>query len=204
MAEPPSPARRLIVFDLDETVVHAPDEPLRTACRTHHFGQDAVIERPHVEALLRALQPTYALAIWTSGAREYGEFVAEHVFRPHVSVDFVWGAERCTQRYDFELGKHYPIKDLRKVFRRGYAREHVLMVDNTPRKLERNYGNLVHVRDFVGDPADEELLALTEFLLSLATAPDVRPIEKRGWRHRFGIGPGEPTREGGGGMTPVG
>lgn len=43
------------------------------------------------------------------------------------------------------------MKDLRKVRRLGWALEHVLVVDDTPRKYERSYGNLVAVAPFEGD-----------------------------------------------------
>mmetsp|Transcript_25400 Transcript_25400/g.61179 ORF Transcript_25400/g.61179 Transcript_25400/m.61179 type:complete len:241 (+) Transcript_25400:103-825(+) len=55
-------------------------------------------------------------------------------------LDFVWTAERVTRRYDPFLYTHYDVKDLRKVKRRGYALERVLIVDDTKRKAERNYG----------------------------------------------------------------
>jgi carboxy-terminal domain RNA polymerase II polypeptide A small phosphatase len=56
------------------------------------------------------------------------------------------------------------------------------MVDDSPEKHTRNYGNLVRVAPFTGDPADTELASLARYLRQLATQPNVRCIEKRGWR----------------------
>jgi len=58
------------------------------------------------------------------------------------------------------------------------------VVDDTARKHERNYGNLVTVRPFEGDPSDDELVHLGRYLETLAGVDNVRAIEKRGWRGR--------------------
>ncbi len=57
-----------------------------------------------------------------------------------------------------------------------------LIIDNTPQKLESNFGNLVAVRDFEGDQSDRVLLALAEYLVKIVGEPNFRTIEKRGWR----------------------
>lgn len=56
------------------------------------------------------------------------------------------------------------------------------MVDDTPAKLARHYGNLVRVRPFVGDQGDTELQQLGDYLCTLAGVPNVRAVEKRFWR----------------------
>ena len=53
-----------------------------------------------------------------------------------------------------------------------------------PEKHKDNYGNLVRVSDFTGDPADRELLLLKDYLNRLKLEPNVRTIEKRNWRAR--------------------
>ena len=50
-------------------------------------------------------------------------------------------------------------------------------------KLERNYGNAVYVKPFLGDSDDDELPRLAAYLRTLITVDDVRQIEKRGWRN---------------------
>ena len=53
------------------------------------------------------------------------------------------------------------------------------MVDDTPKKLERHYGNLVRIAEWLGDANDSELLILKEYLLELKEVSDVRKVEKR-------------------------
>lgn len=58
------------------------------------------------------------------------------------------------------------------------------MLDDTPRKLARHYGNLVPIRPFDGntDGQDTELALLPVFLDTLKDCENVRKIKKRGWR----------------------
>jgi RNA polymerase II subunit A small phosphatase-like protein len=74
------------------------------------------------------------------------------------------------------------VKDLKKVKRKGYDLGRVLIVDDTPQKVERNFGNAVYVRPYFGDPEDNELAQLAPYLESLRACGNVRAVEKRGWR----------------------
>jgi RNA polymerase II subunit A small phosphatase-like protein len=80
------------------------------------------------------------------------------------------------------MRQYYWVKDLKKLRRRGYRKEQIIIVDDTPRKLERSYGNLVRVHPFEGDPSDDELLYLMRYLDRIREEENIRIIEKRGWR----------------------
>ncbi len=56
------------------------------------------------------------------------------------------------------------------------------MIDDTPEKLERNYGNHVRIRPFEGQADDTELRDLIPFLNWLCSVEDLRSVEKRNWR----------------------
>ena len=56
---------------------------------------------------------------------------------------------------------------------------------DSPEKLARQYGNLVRIRPFLGDPDDEELKWLGLYLPELAGEENVRRVEKRDWRQRL-------------------
>ena len=77
------------------------------------------------------------------------------------------------------------LKDIRKLTKRGqFRKERILFVDDTPAKLARSYGNLIFIRPFEGDPHDRELELLECYLRSIGDVPNVRALEKRGWRDR--------------------
>lgn len=177
--------RKLLILDLDETLVFATDDPLDRAADFRVFTYH-VYRRPHLDQFLRSCFARFRVAVWTSSGALYAAKVVDEIFASPNALEFVWTAARCTVRFDYEEGGHYTAKHLKKLKRRGYDLAQVLVVDDTPKKHYQNYGNLISVREFEGDLADRELLCLERYLETLADAPNVRTIEKRLWRRQVG------------------
>lgn len=176
----------LLILDIDETLIFASkDQPDISADFT--VGNFKVMKRPQLDAFLGFCFAKFEVGVWTSSTQDYANGVMRNILRPDQNLAFLWARERCTQKFSPEFQEHYFVKDLRKLKRKGYDLDQTLMVDNTPRKLIRNYGNLVRIDDFIGDPADRELLRLQDYLDHLAESANVRAIEKRGWKTRFPI-----------------
>ncbi|MCG8648966.1 MAG: HAD family hydrolase [Pirellulales bacterium] len=173
--------RALLVLDVDETLLHAAEAPLQRLA-DFRCGPYFVFRRPHVREFLLECAELFQLAVWSSSSADYLNLVLAQTVPHEVPLAFVWSRNRCVQRYDGERHETYFVKDLKKVKRLGFDLARVLIVDDTPQKLERNYGNAVYVRPYFGDPGDNELPKLASYLRSLATVEDVRRIEKRGWR----------------------
>jgi TFIIF-interacting CTD phosphatase-like protein len=172
--------RPTLILDLDETLVHATPTPLdfEPDFRVGTFG---VYRRPYLSDFLNACFALFEVAVWTSAGREYASAVIGHVFGDR-RLKFFWSAERCTLRTNLETYERYTVKDLKKIKRLGIGLDRVLMVDDSPEKLERNYGNHVWIKPFEGDPKDSELPELSRYLESISDVPDFRRIEKRHWR----------------------
>jgi RNA polymerase II subunit A small phosphatase-like protein len=171
----------LVILDLDETLVHAPELPLARPPDFLAFGYP-IHKRPHVDAFVQGLLGTYQVAIWTASGRLYAESVVTQLRIDPARLAFFWCSERCTERFDHETRRRNTVKALRKVRRRGYNLERVLVVDDSPEKHVRNYGNLIPVLPFGGDADDAELPLVRAYIDSLAAEPNVRSIDKRGWR----------------------
>lgn len=183
----PADDRLLLVLDLDETLIHASEIELdRTAdfrALDYH-----VYRRPHLQRFLDYALANFEVGVWTSSGKVYAAAVVEALFPPD-SLRFVWSSERCSLTRDWSTGDYLNRKRLRKLKRRGYRLERTLAIDDTPSKHSYNYGNLVCVREYLGqDQGDDELLQLMVYLDRLATEPDMRRIEKRGWREKLGAG----------------
>jgi TFIIF-interacting CTD phosphatase-like protein len=177
--------RPLLILDLDETLVFSVEEPLnRPADFT--FGPYHSYKRPHVDAFLSAAFEWFDVAVWTSSGADYARHVVDAVFdRRAPELKFCWSRERCTRRFNPETWQEDPLKDLRKVKRAGYALAQVLIIDDSPEKLSRNYGNHLGVAPFQGDPADVVLRRILPFLEWIRGQQNFRAIEKRGWHLRF-------------------
>ena len=173
--------RPLLILDLDETLIFATDQSVETSCDCT-AGPYRVYKRPFVEQFLGTVRPAFDLAIWSSSTADYVATIVRAVFPAEIILTFQWSRLRCTHRYHPERQESYWVKDLKKVKRLGYDLCRVLVVDDSPEKLERNYGNAVYVKPFEGDPTDRELQRLGPYLVGLAGHPDFRAVEKRGWR----------------------
>jgi TFIIF-interacting CTD phosphatase-like protein len=179
----PQDNRILLILDLDETLLHASDRRLdqEPDCVV---GPYFVYVRPHLAEFLMHCRERFQIAVWSSSSADYAAAVVRAMFPVEVEPFFIWSRERCIQRFDGERHQMYFVKDLKKVRRRGFDLDRVLIVEDTPKKVERNYGNAIYVQPYFGDPDDSELTFLARYLESLASLPNVRSIEKRGWRRK--------------------
>jgi carboxy-terminal domain RNA polymerase II polypeptide A small phosphatase len=83
---------------------------------------------------------------------------------------------------DYYAAHYHYLKILKKVRKKGYALERVLIVDDTPSKARRNYGNAIYPKEYLGEPEDCELTLLLDYLIKIKDVPNVRAIEKRTWK----------------------
>ncbi len=177
--------QKLLVLDLDETLVYATklalDYPPNCTVGPYH-----VYHRPGVEQFMAwAFANFTGVAIWTVSTASYAHPVLQQLLgQSYGQLALVWTRRRCTLRLDPHTREYEYIKDLKKLRRRGFRRERVLAVDNTPSKWCRSYGNLIAVSDFEGDRNDHELTYLQRYLAQIGDR-NPRTIEKRGWRKAF-------------------
>jgi TFIIF-interacting CTD phosphatase-like protein len=170
---------KLLVLDLDETLIHACEAPLGRA-PDNRVGPYEVHHRPGVVGFLERCLERFEVGIWTASTLSYARPVLAALVDPD-RFAFVWDRGHCTLRCDPETRDYSFVKDIRKLRRRGYERAKILFVDDTPANIARSYGNYVRVRPWLGEPDDDELARLSEYLDQLGPLEDVRPIEKRGW-----------------------
>ena len=180
--------RILLVLDLDETLIHASDTSLDRPADFTVFGYH-VYRRPHLDAFLAAVGESYDLAVWSSASDDYVELIVREIFGAD-PLHFVWGRSRATlpriitsddYLYWPTDHRHY-VKPLAKAKKLGWPLERILIVDDTPEKCVRNYGNAIYAHPFEGDLADDELPLLAAYLETLKDCPNVRKVEKRRWR----------------------
>jgi RNA polymerase II subunit A small phosphatase-like protein len=180
-SEPESMDRTLLIMDIDETLVYATEER-GDADPDFQIFDYCVYKRPYLDEFLDRLFDWFDVAVWTSSGSSYAAELVARLFTDPDRLQFVWDERRCTVRRDLAMARYYTLKDLKKVKRRGYSLERVLMVDNTPRKLSRHYGNHLLLAPFEGDPTDRNLRAVLPYLEWLSQQQNLRSIDKRNWR----------------------
>lgn len=179
----------LLILDLDETLIHASrqrlnstwDHLLRVPGGTTYY----IYRRPHLEAFLEVCREHYELALWSSATEGYVQEIIGAILPENIEFRFVWSRDRCTLRMDLETRRQVWVKDLKKVKKLGYSLDQILVVDDSPEKLVRQYGNLVAVYPFTGDQHDEWLPRLGTYLVSIREAHNVRKLEKRNWHRSY-------------------
>jgi Dullard-like phosphatase family protein len=176
---------KLLVLDLDETLVFATQEQLAVPVSAK-VGKYFVYDRPYVREFLAFCLKEFRVGVWTSSTEAYAGEIVEHLFGNESNLEFVWARSRCTLNFDHDERTHLHVKNLKKVKKIGFSLEEILVVDDTPQKWARQYGNLVRVSEFEGDSNDTELLDLIPYLEYLKSVPNVREVEKRGWRSQLG------------------
>jgi RNA polymerase II subunit A small phosphatase-like protein len=186
------PPPKLLVLDLDETLIHASPVAVRPKADFqvfHYF----VYGRPGLADFLTTCAQHFRLAIWSSASDDYVQAIVEQILPAGVVPEFVWGRSRCTPfttpqideygYYNLDGTSHYEYaKRLKKVRRRGFSLTQTLIVDDTPAKVQQNYGNAIYIKPYLGSAEDEELSYLLPYLLTLKDVENVRTIEKRYWR----------------------
>ena len=157
---------KLIVFDLDETLVHATGTPLPHA---HHFQVASyfVYVRPFASELIKTAASRFDVAVWSSSSERYVEAVSAELFGQPCPLKFSWSVSRCVQKVDPKSNGYVYIKDLRKVLKHGYTVDDILMIDDSPEKLQRQPQRHLCVPAFTGDPADDALLDVIDRIKSM-------------------------------------
>lgn len=182
--------KTLLVLDIDETLIFASDKELNRKADFKIFDY-YVYKRPYLEQFIATIKDEFILAIWSSASDDYVEAIAQQIIPEDIKLAFVWGNSRCTykrniqideQGYYEDVSHYHYIKPLKKLKRKGYKLERILIVDDSPHKSKDNFGNAIYPKQFQGAPDDDELKQLAKYLLSLKDKENIRKIEKRNWR----------------------
>jgi len=154
---------KLLIFDLDETLLHATTKQLGRAS-DFEYAPYFIYKRPFLLELLNAAEPFYDFAVWSSSSREYVDAVVAEIFTGF-DVKFSWAVERCIQRVDAQSNGYVYIKDLRRVQSHGYPVERITILDDSPEKIARQPRNHLRVKPYYGLDEDRELLTIAEELV---------------------------------------
>ena len=185
----------LLILDVDETLIHATEKELNQKFDFKIFDYN-VYKRPFLDEFLEDIKNDFLIAIWSSASDDYVEEITKRIIPKDIELEFVWGRSRCTYRrnlqideygyYDDDFRNHYHyIKPLKKVKRKNFNLDRILIVDDSPHKSKDNFGNAIYPREFTGDTEDRELKLLAKYLKSLKDKENVRRIEKRNWQNRI-------------------
>jgi carboxy-terminal domain RNA polymerase II polypeptide A small phosphatase len=182
--------KKIVVFDLDETLVHATKIKLD---RQEDFRHDDyyVYKRPGVNEFLKECTELCRIAIWSSADDEYVQSICKHLIQDSSQLEFIWGRSACWMKIakvkDEITGllrrEYQNIKPLEKIRRKGFKMSDLLIVDDSHYKVMDNPDNYLIIRPFEGDQEDDELVALLDYL-KMIIHEDFKTISKDNWKSK--------------------
>ena len=177
--------QKLIVFDLDETLIHATRNQLAIH-EDFRYEDYFIYKRPGVDEFLIECQNLFNIALWSSAMDDYVHSVAKGILPSEINPVFIWGRSECWLKIakieDPETGwtrKEYQnIKPLEKIRRKGYKMSDLLIVDDSEYKVIDNPNNYLLINPFKGEQNDDELGKLLTFLKRIVSEDDFRKVDK--------------------------
>lgn len=140
-----------VVFDLDETLVHARDGTIRP--------------RPYLPELLKTVHERCEPLIWTAGVKTYAQRVVSAVDPERVVKECICRADTWFPM----LGPLSHVKDLRML---GRDMDRTVIIENTPDCVVKNPLNSIIVSDYIQEnPADRVLQTIASVLDGLIDSP---------------------------------
>lgn len=192
--------RKLIILDLDETLISSHD----VEEKDYDFivcGYIKVKKRPHVDEFLQGLvEMDYDIAVWTAAKHEYAVEVVASLFfnvtKP-IHLQFIFTYNKCTQVSidpinEFEY-KVVLLKKLSKIWRHKLYKSKwnkytTFIIDDNEYTFRKNYGNAIPIPAWKNkeDQKEDQLLRHLLPLLKIWKYHDnVRKIDKRYWYHAY-------------------
>ena len=175
--------KKLIIFDLDETLIHATKEKLNIP-EDFRYQAFYIYKRPGLDQFLEACSELYPIALWSSADDEYVEAIARLLQSEKQYFEFVWARSACWMKVirteDPETGlkrkKHQFIKPLEKIRIKGWQMRNLLIIDDSLYKVTDNPQNYIVIKAFEGDAKDGELGRLLKYLKQAINYEDFRDL----------------------------
>uniref|UniRef100_A0A3B3R9Q0 protein-serine/threonine phosphatase n=1 Tax=Paramormyrops kingsleyae TaxID=1676925 RepID=A0A3B3R9Q0_9TELE len=176
--------RKVLVLDLDETLIHSHhDGVLRPSVRPgtppdfilkvvidKHPVRFFVHKRPHVDFFLEVVSQWYELVVFTASMEIYGSAVADRLDNNRSILKRRYYRQHCT----LDLGSY--IKDLSVVHSDLSS---IVILDNSPGAYRGHPDNAIPIKSWFSDPSDTALLNLLPMLDALRFTADVRSVLSR-------------------------
>ncbi|MES2206811.1 MAG: HAD family hydrolase [Pseudomonadota bacterium] len=150
-------AIRLLVLDLDETLIYATETNLAHKPEWS-FNEYVIYPRPHLNYFLQYCIANFEIGVWSSAGESYVSFITHKIFNDISMLKFIWSGKQCINK---STGIQN-IKDLRKLRRFGFLTDEIIILVDSPEKVCRQSKNLLQISPFDGNLNDCELLKIIE------------------------------------------
>lgn len=123
--------KKLIIFDLDETLIHSAYTPIEGVALKVRRGFFYLYERPHLKDFLDRCAIEYDLAIWSASKADYVRWIIRSTVLSDYSFVFINTRKNCKRIFG-NGGRVEYLKDL-TAYLPQY--EKVIMLDDVPKMV---------------------------------------------------------------------
>lgn len=161
----PSNKKLTLVLDLDETLIHFPDEKM------DNFEEEINISlkiRPFASDLLEKLHEHYELIIYTAANQDYADMIIDKFDKKKLISHRLY-------RQHLTLYKDRLIKDLSKL---GRDLNQIIILDDTPENFILQKRNGIYLKPWRGEESDKCLLWISSVFLNFVVLEwtDIRDV----------------------------
>ena len=169
--------KKILILDLDETLVHSSFKPINYNNTLHkpdiflsidfrgNTHNVYVLKRPYVNEFLKEMNKIYNIIIFTASVKEYANPLLNVLDNEKIIKKRFFREDCCIGA----TGKF--IKDLKKL---NMDLKDLILVDNNPISYSYNICNGIPIKTWHYDKTDQELIKLIPVLKFLANVNDVR------------------------------
>ena len=178
---------KLLILDIDETLIYSSEtqlDQLPDFELNFELEKYFVYKRPGLSEFIASCNNWFRLAIWTASSSDYAREVIKNIFPDNIKLEFIFSRERCIFKINPELDVIETFKPLKKVKKKGFSLDSVLIVDDIAQTFKYNYGNGILVKEYQGEVQDIELFLLLKYLEMISWEENVRIIDKRHWKNK--------------------
>ncbi|OHS98939.1 CTD nuclear envelope phosphatase 1 [Tritrichomonas foetus] len=169
LSEIPVSKRKVLVLDLDETLIHSSEYPPHPKVESFRCGNPEIIvhKRPGVDVFIQMATTLFDTYIYTYGTLMYADPILDELC-PMIRQDHRLYRHRCT------IKKGKVKKDLQR-FNRPMS--DVILIEDSATAKKQHPDNTILIPAWQGSPADRVLIDyLPNVLMQCSLVADVRQI----------------------------
>lgn len=196
----PQTCSKLLILDMDETLLHSSFHKIRSPADAYETGvqadENGVLEfnilissrpsqppttrlnvklRQHLEEALQFLGQMFELCVFTAGEQDYADAILNFIDPNRTVIKHRLYRQHCVRPQNGVYVKDLSIIEDRQL-------KDIIIVDNSLISFAFNLSNGIPIKAFLGNKNDEELLFMVTLLEEVFSKTDVRTVIDRTFR----------------------
>jgi len=148
--------KKLLILDLDETLIHTSYSPISGIEFKAHRHLFYLYERPYLSEFLERYKSDYSLAIWSASKLDYVRWIIKSTVLCDYEFTFINSRRNCKRINSMNGSVEYQ-KDISPYIEKY---DKVLVLDDFP-KMVTPIKNAIKISEFRGSTTDIELLNIS-------------------------------------------